>query len=154
MQRKIEDCVLLYVEDDDASAYLMQIALQRSRDASPRLVRVSNAHEAVSFLMQEPPYLDAPRPDLVLLDLNLPGKGGFDLLQEIKSQGRFQDLRVVVFTSSILPDERTKSLAIGAEDFIHKSLDFEEFVAMAARMCEKMTSEMKITTDKSEAAAE
>jgi len=137
-EKNIHDCVLLYVEDDDASAYLFQLAL-RETDA-PHFFRVTNGEDATAFLLQNGPYSNAPRPDLLLLDLNLPGKSGFDVLAEMKSNPRLRDITVVVFSTSTLPYDRERSLALGAVDYLHKNGDFETFVNIAKSVCQRLTA--------------
>jgi len=136
--RNIHDCVLLYVEDDDATAYLFQTALQQTD--VPQFFRVTNGEDATPFLLQEGCYSDAPRPDLLLLDLNLPRKSGFDVLAEMKSNPRLRDIRVVVFSTSTFPYDRERSLALGATDYLDKNGDFETFVNVAKSVCEKLAA--------------
>ena len=64
----------------------------------------------MAFLLQDGPYSSAPRPNLVLLDLNLPGKSGLDVLSEMKSNPGLRDIKVVVFSTSTLPYDRERSL--------------------------------------------
>ena len=64
--RPIEECIVLHVEDDDASAYLFQLALAEAK-LNPRVYRVTNGEAASAFLTKRPPYIDAPLPDLVVL---------------------------------------------------------------------------------------
>ena len=137
LPKDIHDCVLLYVEDDDATAYLFQTAL-RQTDV-PQFFRVANGEDATAFLLQNGPYSNAPRPDLLLLDLNLPRKSGFDVLAEMKSNPRLRDITVVVFSTSTFPYDRERSLALGAVDYLHKNGDFETFVNVAKSVCEKLT---------------
>ena len=98
--KKIEQCVLLYVEDDDAAAYLFQTALEDA-GLNPRVYRVTDGDQATTFLFQTGAYESAPRPALVLLDLNLPRKSGFDVLAEVRHNAQFRDLPVIVFSSSV-----------------------------------------------------
>jgi two-component system, chemotaxis family, response regulator Rcp1 len=137
--RGVEECVLLYVEDDDATAFLFQMAL-RENGISPQFFRVTDGVEATAFLFRLDGYSDAPRPHLVLLDLNLPRKSGFDVLSEIKSDTRLRDLTVIVFSSSMLPHDRARSMELGANDYLHKNGDFHTFVKLAKLICEKMTA--------------
>ena len=84
--KRIDECFLLYVEDDDATASLFQAAL-RETGVLPQFFRVTDGEHASHFLLRDKAFSDAPRPDLVLLDLNLPRKSGFDVLAEIKVCG-------------------------------------------------------------------
>jgi two-component system, chemotaxis family, response regulator Rcp1 len=136
--RGIAECVLLYVEDDDPTAYLFQFVL-RQNGMSPQFFRVTDGEQATAFLLQAGGYRDAPRPHLVLLDLNLPRKSGFDVLAEMKADARLRDITVIVFSSSTLQYDREKAMELGANDYLHKGGNLDAFAAVAKAVCEKMT---------------
>lgn len=140
--KKIGDCVLLQVEDDDVTAYLLQRALLRS-DLLPQYFRVTDGEQATAFLLQDGQYKDAPRPNLVLLDLNLRRKGGLDVLAEMKGHLDLRDIPVVVFSASKLPYDRERAMQLGAVEFLNKPRggDFEEFVRVAEAVCKRLTAE-------------
>jgi two-component system, chemotaxis family, response regulator Rcp1 len=135
----IADCVVLYVEDDDSAAFLFQIALSEL-EKRPQLFRVTNGDQAMAFLSRTRPYRDAPRPNLVLLDLNLPGKSGFDVLAEMKTNPQLRDIPVFVFSGSTLPYDRERSSQIGADDYLPKGTEYETFVRAVQAVCEKLDS--------------
>jgi two-component system, chemotaxis family, response regulator Rcp1 len=126
---------MLYVEDEDAAVFLLETALKEMK-MDVELYRVSNGEEALVFLNRTGSYRSAPRPDLVLLDLNLPRKGGLEVLSEIQGYDGLRDLRVIVFTSSSLATDRKKSLALGAQEYITKPSSFEGFLAAIRTICE------------------
>jgi DNA-binding response OmpR family regulator len=128
-------CVILNVEDSDAMAYLFQMALEHT-GTDVRLFRVADGERAITFLHQRDIFHDAPRPDIVILDLNLPKKSGFDVLEEIGRSDALKELPVVVFSSSSLPADRVRALALGAREFFSKTSEFEDFVATAKSICE------------------
>ncbi|MBI1373283.1 MAG: response regulator [Phycisphaera sp.] len=97
-----------------------------------RLSAVSNADDAMRFLNREAPYESAPRPDLVLLDLNLHGVSGHDVLDEIKSNPRFGDIDVIVLTSSGHPTDVNRAYALGAGCYIRKPDCLDDFPIVAA----------------------
>src|SRR3954454_16413101 len=99
-ETKTQACELLLVEDNPADARLTRDAL---REVHPqlRVHLVQDGAAALSFLRREPPYSEAPRPDLVLLDLNLPGKDGRDVLQEVRQSPALAMIPIVVLTTSI-----------------------------------------------------
>ena len=138
--KTVHECSLLYVEDDDATAYLFQTALQHT-SLSPQLFRATNGEDALRFLFQTGAYRDAPQPDLVLLDLNLPRKSGFDVLAEMKSDPRLREIKVVVFSTSTLPYDREKSLELGADDYLNKEGDFDSFIKVAESVCQRLRPE-------------
>src|SRR6476619_4918442 len=100
--------VMLYVEDEDAAVFLLETALKEMK-IDLELYRVSNGEDALAFLNRSGAYRDAPRPELILLDLNLPRKGGLEVLSEIQGNEALRGLSVVVFTSSSLATDRKKS---------------------------------------------
>jgi DNA-binding response OmpR family regulator len=126
--------VMLYVEDEDAAVFLLETALKEMK-IDVELRRVSNGEDALAFLNRSGPYRDAPRPDLVLLDLNLPRKGGLEVLAEVQSKETLRDLAVIVFTSSSLATDRKKSLALGAQEYITKPSSFDGFLAAVKAVC-------------------
>ena len=136
--KKIHECVLLHVEDDDGAAYLFQTALGQTD--LRQYFHVSNGEEAMAFLLQQGAYSLAPRPDLVLLDLNLPQKSGFDVLADMKSNPHLRDITVLVFSTSTLPYDREKSMELGADEYLTKDGDFESFVNVAKSVCQRITA--------------
>jgi two-component system, chemotaxis family, response regulator Rcp1 len=125
---------MLYVEDEDAAVFLLETALKEAK-IEVELHRVSNGEDALAFLNQTGPYRNAPRPNLVLLDLNLPRKGGLEVLSDIQNTEGLRTLSVVVFTSSSLAIDRKKSLALGAQEYITKPSSFDGFLSAIRTVC-------------------
>jgi two-component system, chemotaxis family, response regulator Rcp1 len=125
---------MLYVEDEDAAVFLLETALKEAK-IEVELHRVSNGEDALAFLNQTGPYRNAPRPNLVLLDLNLPRKGGLEVLSDIQNTEGLRTLSVVVFTSSSLAIDRKKSLALGAQEYITKPSSFDGFLTAIRTVC-------------------
>jgi DNA-binding response OmpR family regulator len=126
--------VLLYVEDEDAAFLLFETALKASK-IDVELYRASDGEQALRFLQETGKPGKRPRPDLVVLDLNLPRKNGLDVLSEMKSKEDLQDITVVVFTSSSLSIDKRRSLALGAQDYITKPFTFDSFVEAVKMAC-------------------
>jgi len=126
--------VLLYVEDEDAAVFLLETALKEA-EIDVRLYRVADGDEAIAFLKKTGSYRDMPRPDLVLLDLNLPRRTGLEVLSEMRDSDDLRSLAVVVFTSSSLAIDKRKSLALGAQEYITKPASFDGFVAAVKTAC-------------------
>jgi two-component system, chemotaxis family, response regulator Rcp1 len=126
--------VMLYVEDEDAAVFLLETALKEMK-IDVELYRVSNGEDALAFLNRSGAYRDAPRPELILLDLNLPRKGGLEVLSEIQGNEALRGLSVVVFTSSSLATDRKKSLALGAQEYITKPSSFDGFLTAIKAVC-------------------
>ena len=125
---------MLYVEDEDAAVFLLEIALKETK-IDLELYRVSNGEDAIAFLKQTGAYRNAPRPNLVLLDLNLPRKGGLEVLSDIQGTEALRNLSVIVFTSSSLPVDRKKSLALGAQEYITKPASFDGLLTAVRTVC-------------------
>ena len=130
----VSENVLLYVEDEDAAVFLLETALKEA-DIPARLYRVSDGEQALAFLRKAGAYEKAPRPDLILLDLNLPRKTGFEVLSEVQRANELRDISVVVFTSSSLPADRRRSLALGAKRYITKPSSFDGFIEAVKEAC-------------------
>jgi CheY-like chemotaxis protein len=126
--------VLLYVEDEDAAVFLLETALKEA-EIDVMLYRVADGDEALDFLKKEGRYRDVPRPNLVLLDLNLPRRTGLEVLSEMKADQNLRNLSVVVFTSSSMAADRRKSMALGAQEYITKPASFDGFVAAVKTAC-------------------
>jgi len=93
---------------------------------------VNTGDDALRFLRREVPYGSAPRPDLILLDINLPGMSGHDVLDTIKSDPRLRDIDVVVLTSSDHPSDVDRAYQAGAGCYIRKPHNLDEFATVAA----------------------
>lgn len=131
------DRVLLYVEDEDAAVFLLETALKEA-EIDVSLFRVADGEEAMAFLRRSGDYRSAPRPDLILLDLNLPRKGGLEVLSDMQEADELRSMAVVVFTSSSLPADKRKSLALGAQHYITKPSSFDGFVEAIKNACSFM----------------
>ena len=93
-----------------------------------RLSTVDDGVKALAFLRREAPYADAPRPDLILLDLNLPRKDGREVLAEIKADEALRHIPVVVLTSSQAEQDVVRAYALHANCYITKPVDFQQFL--------------------------
>jgi CheY-like chemotaxis protein len=89
----------------------------------------ATAVEALAFLHREGDYGRAPRPDLILLELNLPRKDGRAVLAEIKADEGLKSIPVVVLTTSGSEDDIAQSYSLGTNSYVRKPMDFEDFVA-------------------------
>lgn len=118
---------ILMVEDDAGDVELTQKALQSSK-VSVSLSVVDDGVKALQFLRRQDPYGNAPEPDLVLLDLNLPRKDGREVLAEIKKDPALKRIPVVVMTTSDAEVDILKSYSLGANCYVTKPLNLEQFV--------------------------
>jgi CheY-like chemotaxis protein len=130
---------LLYVEDEDGAAFLLETALQES-GLPVQLFRVSDGEEALAFVNGTGPYSKAPKPSLILLDLNLPRLNGFEVLNHMRKDEELSSIPVIVFTSSSLPADKARSLALGAQDFITKPSNLDDFFKTVQTTCLRLTN--------------
>ncbi|MGI8961938.1 MAG: response regulator [Bryobacteraceae bacterium] len=119
--------VLLYVEDDDAAFLVMQLTLQEAQ-AQIELHRAVDGEQALAFVRKKNPYADAPRPDLILLDLSLPKRSGMEVLTELKSDESLRFIPVIMFSSSTRPVDEGRSLELGAQEYVRKPFSLEGLV--------------------------
>jgi CheY-like chemotaxis protein len=111
--------VLLSIEDDDAEYFIITIALNEL-DMPIRFFRVADGEQAMRFLENTHGHEQAPRPDLIVLNLHLPGKDGFEVLAEIRENESLRSIPIIIFTTSSATAERKRALALGANDFVSK----------------------------------
>ena len=119
---------ILLVEDSLADARLTKRALLKGRVAI-NLHVVRDGVEAMAFVHKRAPFVDAPRPDLILLDLNLPRKDGRAVLAEIKSDDRLRTIPVVVLTTSVAPEDIATCYQLHANCFLVKPVDLQAFTS-------------------------
>ncbi len=115
---------ILLVEDNPGDARLTREALALSKIRN-HLHLTRDGEEAMAFLRQEAPFEDAPRPDLVLLDLNLPRRDGREVLEDIKKDPGLKTIPVVVLTSSQAEEDILRTYRLHANCFITKPADLE-----------------------------
>ncbi len=120
-------CILL-VEDSPADIRLTEEALSDSPIVDTLHV-ARDGEEAMDFLRQRGAHADAPRPDLVLLDLNLPRKDGREVLEELKGDPELRRIPIVVLTTSDAEEDVLASYELHANAYVRKPVDFEQFVA-------------------------
>ncbi len=120
---------ILLVEDNPGDARLAQEALKEGRMSS-RLKVVVDGVEAMSFLRREGGFASAPRPQLVLLDLNLPRKDGREVLAEMKSDPDLCRIPVVVLTTSQAETDVLRCYDLHANCYITKPVDLDRFIAV------------------------
>ncbi|HEY3758145.1 MAG TPA: response regulator [Solirubrobacteraceae bacterium] len=117
---------VLLVEDDPGDVLLIREAFSEQKVGNVLSV-VSDGVEAMRFVRGEGEYADRERPDLVLLDLNLPRKGGAEVLAEIKSDPELATIPVIVLTTSSSQEDIMGSYRMHANAYITKPVDFERF---------------------------
>jgi CheY-like chemotaxis protein len=118
---------VLLVEDDPGDVMMTREAFQDYK-LHNQLHVVSDGAEAMEFLRQEGEYAGRPRPDLVLLDLNLPRMDGRQVLEAIKSDPELASIPVVVLTTSENEDDVLRSYSLHANAYVTKPVDFARFI--------------------------
>lgn len=124
---------ILLVEDNPGDARLAQEALKENKVANT-LHWVDDGVKALQFLHQQGPYADAPRPDVILLDLNLPRKDGREVLAEIKDDPELKRIPVVVLTVSQAEEDILRTYNLHANCYITKPLDLDRFLEVVQQV--------------------
>ncbi len=124
---------ILLLEDEPADAHLVRISLKEAR-VHCRLHHLPDGREGLDFLHRKPPYEDTPRPDLILLDLNMPRMNGHEFLNTVKSEADLCDIPVVVLTTSEVQRDVEASVKLGAAGLITKPFDIQQFSAAIAQL--------------------
>lgn len=122
----IKPIEVLLVEDDLADVTLMRETLRNSK-LRLNINAVDDGFKAMTYLRRETPYTAARRPDLILLDLNMPRKNGREVLQEIKEDDSLKFIPVVVLTTSQAEEDVIKTYNLGANCYITKPVGLHEF---------------------------
>ncbi|MDJ0686940.1 MAG: response regulator [Xenococcaceae cyanobacterium MO_188.B32] len=138
--------IVFLVEDNKADIRLIEEALKNS-SIDYQLVTVRNGVEAMSYLRQEEPYADAMRPDLIILDLNLPKKDGREVLAEIKSDNNLKRIPVIVLTTSRNEDDVQQSYDLNANCFITKSRNLSQLFTIVKRIEEFWLATVTLPSD-------
>ncbi len=123
---KVYPIEILLIEDNPGDVKLTQLALSEIR-VHNNLNVVTNGVDAIDYIYQNGQYKDAPRPDIILLDLNLPKKDGREVLKELKSDDNFKRIPIVVLTSSKAEEDILRSYDLHANCYITKPLDLLQF---------------------------
>ncbi|WP_375477602.1 response regulator [uncultured Jatrophihabitans sp.] len=121
------------MEDDPGDVLIAQEALKAGRLQS-KLVVVPDGHEAMAYLRQQNGYGEAARPDLILLDLNLPGMSGHEVLAEVKSDPDLRTIPVVILTTSGAREDVVRSYDHHANVFVTKPVDFDHFTEIVKQI--------------------
>ncbi|MBP7694547.1 MAG: response regulator [Anaerolineales bacterium] len=124
---------ILMAEDNPGDVRLMLEALRQYKVRN-QLHVVEDGEAALAFLRREAPYAQAPRPDLILLDLNMPRKGGLEVLASIKADPSLRRIPVVILTSSGAERDVVSSYDQHANCYIIKPLDLEQFIQVVERI--------------------
>ncbi|HIE43805.1 MAG TPA: response regulator [Candidatus Omnitrophica bacterium] len=134
---------ILLVEDSPGDVRLLQEAFKESRIHN-NLHVVENGVEALLFLRREGKYTNAPHPDIILLDLNLPKKAGHEVLSEIKEDPNLRRIPVVILTVSKNEDDIIKSYNLRANCYVTKPTELDDFIQVVRTIEEFWLNTVKL----------
>ncbi|GAA3683220.1 response regulator [Nonomuraea antimicrobica] len=134
---------VLLVEDDQGDILLTKEAFDFNKVRN-RLSVVNDGEQAMAFLRREGGYSDAPRPDLILLDLNLPRMSGMEVLQEVKADAVLRTIPVVILTTSEAEEDILHSYRLHANAYVAKPVDFEQFIRVVRQIDDFFVTVVKL----------
>lgn len=118
----------LLVEDNRAHAKLVTLALNKHESIA--VEHVEDGAHALDYLYRRNGYQDRPRPDLVLLDLKMPGVDGFEVLRQVKENPNLRSIPIIVLTTSVADVDRTKAYELHANSYLVKPMEYSQFGQM------------------------
>ena len=124
---ELEVVDVLLVEDDPGDILMTREAFQHHKIQN-KLHVVTDGEQALQFLRRTGEYAEAPRPDLILLDLNLPRRSGHEVLAELKEDPQLRVIPVVILTTSQAEEDILRSYSLHANAYVSKPVDFERFM--------------------------
>ncbi|WP_227687162.1 response regulator [Spirosoma arboris] len=135
MHRRLTSMTILIADDDTDDRLFMDKALRQS-GYTQNIQFVEDGEELMEYLRQEGRYNDqnAPWPNLLILDLNMPRKNGFQALNEIKDDPKLRRLPVVVMTTSSADEDVLKTYNLGVNSFVTKPFNFNRLVEMVSAL--------------------
>jgi CheY-like chemotaxis protein len=134
---------VLLVEDDDGDVLMTKEAFEYHKIRN-RLHVVNDGEQALQFLRQEGEYADAPRPGLILLDLNLPRRDGREVLAELKDDPELGMIPVVVLTTSEAEEDIVRSYRLHANAYVSKPVDFDRFIEVVRHIDDFFVTVVKL----------
>lgn len=127
MKYSNKEIEILVIEDNEGDVRLIKEAFKDSRVVNKFSV-VGDGEQALDYLNKRGKYESSSRPDLILLDLNLPKMNGFDVLNEVKSNPNIHKIPVIIFSSSTSENDVLRSYDLKANSYVSKPTDFDEFL--------------------------
>ncbi len=127
MKYNSKEIEVLVIEDNEGDVRLIKEAFKDSLVVNKFSV-VGDGEQALDYLNRRGKYASSSRPDIILLDLNLPKMNGFDVLTEVKSNPSIQKIPVIIFSSSTSDNDVLRSYDLKANSYVSKPTDFNEFL--------------------------
>jgi len=149
MSTPLEKARVLYVEDEEDDVFFMRNAF-RKLGVHERFHAVGDGARAISYFAGQEPYADRaqhPLPTFVLLDLNLPIRSGFEVLEWLRGQPEFKALPVVIFSSSGRLEDRQRAEQLGATEYLLKPTSGSQFFETARQLTETWLGAVRNTAD-------
>jgi CheY-like chemotaxis protein len=134
---------VLLVEDDPGDALMTQEAFEHHKIRNSLHI-VRDGVEALQFLRREGEHANAPRPGLILLDLNLPRMDAREVLAEVKADERFRSIPVVVLTTSEAEEDILRSYNLHANAYVTKPVDFDRFIEVVRQIDDFFVTVVKL----------
>ncbi|UGS36882.1 response regulator [Capillimicrobium parvum] len=134
---------VLLVDDDPGDTLMIKEAFEENKVRN-ELSCVSDGVDALRFMRREGEFADAPRPDLILLDLNLPRKDGREVLAEVKADETLSRIPVVVLTTSEAEEDILRSYELHANAYVTKPVDFDRFISVVRQIDEFFVEVVKL----------
>lgn len=124
---------ILLIEDNRGDARLAMEALKEG-NVKHRMTLIPDGDEAMQFLRRENRFRLAPRPDIILLDLTLPGKDGREVLAEVKQEEELQSIPIVILTASADHEDFLRSQQLNVDDYLTKPVNLKKFIAVVKQL--------------------
>jgi CheY-like chemotaxis protein len=137
---------VLLVEDDPGDVVIAEEAL-RVGNLATQLDVVNDGVEAMAYLRKEGSYTQAKRPDLILLDLNLPRMSGHEVLAELKADESLRRIPVVVLSTSVAAEDVARSYDLHANVYVAKPVDFDDFAGVIKQIDDFFASVVLLSSD-------
>jgi CheY-like chemotaxis protein len=143
LYERIATIEVLLVEDDPGDVLMTREAFEE-HSVGNHLTVVADGAEALAYLRREGSHADAVRPDLILLDLNLPRRDGREVLAEIKSDPTLKEIPVVVLTTSQADEDILRSYQLHANAYVTKPVDYDRFISVVRQIDEFFANVAKL----------
>lgn len=121
---------ILVVEDNEAEQEILKEAFKEAR-VDHNLLMVKDGIEALEFLRMEGVFQDVPKPDLIILDLNMPRRTGLEILPEIKNNSKWEHIPILVYSNSEFSGDICHCYSLGVNAYLIKPFDFQGFIDLA-----------------------
>jgi CheY-like chemotaxis protein len=134
---------ILLIEDDAGDTLMIKEAFEDNK-VTNSVTCITDGEQAIDYLLRRGDHAGAPRPDLILLDLNLPRRSGHEVLAEIKAHDDLRVIPVVVLTTSAAEEDVLRSYQLHANAYVTKPVDFDQFIGVVRQIDNFFVSVVKL----------